>query len=378
MINRQSRYFDGESGVRLDIEVEMDTSAGHLRLCHDDFENGALIWPLERLRSLPDQAATNRLVLSLAQDHAVDSALIDTARLTLREPALIQQVHQHAPALNKRDMPEGYIGKVLTRVSLAVGAVVLMIFVILPGLANTLANYIPIEREVAWGKSVVQQMERFLGGTRAKGLTCSNPEGIAALDTMTMRLTQAGEMNYDLNVAVFNHGMVNAFAAPGGQIVLMRGLIEKAGGPDEVAAVLAHEIGHVEARDTTRAALRTAGSAGLLALVLGDFAGGSAVLVVAEYTLNASYTREAEGEADVFALNMMEAAGVDAGALGKFFDRLEGLEKALPDLPIYLSSHPDTKERAKDARAFAQRQGETTPILNDAEWQALRSICKTG
>jgi len=222
------------------------------------------------------------------------------------EGRLIAAVTRHAPNLGKRDIPEGMARKIVTRIGLAAGALVVMLFVILPAMANTLANYIPIEREVAYGKTVVGQMERLLGGTAAEGLSCSDAKGRAALDLMTERLTAPAEMNYDLNVAVFNHPMVNAFAAPGGQIVLMRGLIKEASGPDEVAAVLAHEIGHVEARDTTRAALRTAGSAGLLSMVLGDFAGGSGVLVVAEYTLNASYTREAEALADAFAHDMLD------------------------------------------------------------------------
>ena len=371
----KGRYFDGESGQRLNVEVELDPSARALRLRNPDLEQGGLIWPLDQLRRLADQADSTRMVLSLATDHSLDSGLIDTGRLTLEDADLIAAVEQRAHNLTRRDMPQGYLGKVVTRVGMALGAIAVMIFVILPSLANTLANYIPIEREVAWGKSVVGQMERFLGGTRAQGLTCSNPEGVAALDKMTAKLTAGADMNYDLNVGVFNHQMVNAFAAPGGQIVIMRGLIERAKFPGEVAAVLAHEIGHVEARDTTRAALRTAGSAGLLSLVLGDFAGGSAVVVVAEYTLNASYTREAEAQADVFALNMMQSASADAAALGTFFDRLADVERAMPDLPVYLSSHPDTKARAEAARIFAKNQRDTKPILNAEEWQALRNIC---
>ena len=158
----------------------------------------------------------------------------------------------------------------------------------------------------------------------------------------------------------------------------MRGLIDTAEGPDQVAAVLAHEIGHVEARDTTRNALRAAGSAGLLSLVIGDFAGGAAVVVVAEYTLNASYTREAEAQADLFALDMMAASGTNADALATFFDSLSGVETSMPDLPVYLSSHPETQDRADAARLFAQTQGQTTPILNDAEWAALQNICADG
>ncbi|MFL4469962.1 M48 family metallopeptidase [Tateyamaria armeniaca] len=370
------RFFDGESGQRLDVDLAVDTAADTLKLTHPDLPMGSQYWPLEAIRALADHARTDQLVLTLRADASLDSALIRTARLTLDDPDMISILTRLCPDLRRRDVARGTGRKVAIYAGSAVAAVVLMVFVILPAMANTLATLIPIEREVAYGKTVVRQMERFLGGKVAGGLACTDPAGRAALDKMTDRLTEAGDLQYDLNIAVFDHKMVNAFAAPGGQIVIMRGLIDRADSPDQVAAVLAHEIGHVEARDTTRNALRAAGSAGLLALVLGDFAGGSAVVVVAEYTLNASYTREAEAAADIFALNMLEASGTDAEALATFFDSLEGIQRTMPDLPVYLSSHPETTDRADAARAFAETQGRTSPILNDADWAALRNICK--
>lgn len=369
------RFFDGEGGQRLDVELSMDTAAQTLKLLHPDLPMGSQYWPLDAIRALADHARDDQLVLSLRADVSLDSALIQTARLTVSDPDMISMLTRLCPNLRRRDVARGTGGKIAMRVGLAVAALGVMIFVILPAMADTLATLIPIEREVAYGKTVVSQMERFLGGRADGGLTCTNEPGRVALQAMTNRLTEAGDLSYDLNVVVFDHEMVNAFAAPGGQIVIMRGLIDQAQSPDEVAAVLAHEIGHVEARDTTRNALRAAGSAGLLSLVLGDFAGGSAVVVVAEYTLNASYTREAEAAADVFALNMLAASGTDAAALATFFDSLEGIERTLPDLPIYLSSHPETVDRAEAARQFADTQGQTSPILRDSEWAALKTIC---
>lgn len=347
----------------------------YLRLSHPKLPNGTLRWPLHDLRKLLDHARTDQIILTLRSDTAVDSSLIETARLTVDDPDLIAQIETLCPDLTKRDLPEGSRRKILTCVGMAVGAVVLMIFVILPAMANTLAYIIPIKREVAYGKLVVRQMERFFGGSVAGELICSSPEGDAALAKMIARLTDTTPTEYELHVAVMRHDMVNAFAAPGGQIVLVEGLIEQANSPDEVAAVLGHEIGHVESRDATRGALRAAGSAGLLSMVFGDFAGGTAAVVIAEYTLNASYTREAEAQADTYARNMMNAANVSTRGMSDFFGSLGDLESKMPDLPIYLSSHPDTDERADMAAEFAQTQGATTPVLDDAEWVALRAIC---
>lgn len=375
MTSVSCRYYVGASGRRLDVDVTLEGSEW-LRLVHPELPDGSVDWPLTDLRKLQDQARTDQIVLTLRADAALDSALIEPARLTVDDPDLISKIDALCPDLNKRDLPDGTGRKVITRVGMAVAAVVLMIFVILPAMANTLAYVIPIKREVAYGKAVVRQMERFFGGSTAGELICSSPEGDAALAKMIARLTENTPTDYELNVSVMRHEMVNAFAAPGGQIVLVEGLIEQATSADEVAAVLGHEIGHVESRDATRGALRAAGSAGLLSMVFGDFAGGTAAVVIAEYTLNASYTREAEAEADTYAREMMDAAGVSTNGMSDFFRSLSDLDNEMPDLPIYFSSHPDTGERADQAADFAQVQGKTTPVLDDIEWDALRSICR--
>ncbi|WP_415921382.1 M48 family metallopeptidase [Tateyamaria sp. SN6-1] len=372
----RARFFDGEQGLRLDVDLQVDTAAETLRLTHPDLPMGSQYWPLWAIRALSDQAREDQMVLTLVADEALDSSLITTARLTVDEPEMISILTRLCPDLKKKDIARGTLRKVVTWTGGAVGALALMIFVILPAMANTLAAYIPIEREVAWGKTVVGGMERFLGGTGAGSLVCQNAEGLAALTAMTDRLTERSELEYELTIAVFDHPMVNAFAAPGGHVVLMRGLIEKADSPDEVAAVLGHEIGHVESRDVTRNALRSAGSAGLLSLVLGDFAGGGAAVLIAEWTLNASYTREAEAAADVYALEMLERSGTDASGMADFFDKIAHLQDRGGSMPAFLASHPDSHARAASARAFAenQRYG-TRPILSAREWTALQNIC---
>ncbi|MEP4197980.1 MAG: M48 family metallopeptidase [Aliishimia sp.] len=368
------RYFDGEAGQRFDVEVAVEPNQELLILSHPDLPADRIHWPLDALRALRDGARNDQITLSLRAARSDDSALIDVARLTISDEIAIEQLKRFTPNLMKRDLPKGTAWRITSRIGLAVGALVAMIFVILPAMANTLADIIPIEREIRWGKSIVAQMERFLGASELGELACSSPEGDAALAVMVDRLTHGTKTVYDLDVAVFDHEMVNAFAAPGGQVVLMRGLIDEAGSADEVAAVLGHEIGHVEARDATRNTLRATGSAGLLSLVLGDFTGGSIAVLLAEATLSASYTREAEEAADVFALEMLDTANVSTNGMAQFFDTI-GKSGGHIHLPEYLSSHPATDGRAEAARDFATGQGETSPILADAEWQALQAIC---
>ncbi len=101
----------------------------------------------------------------------------------------------------------------------------------------------------------------------------------------------------------------NAFAIPGGQIYVFEGLIDTARDADELAGVLAHEIGHVAHRDGTRAVLQGAGLSFLFGMLLGDFVGGGAVVLAAKSVLQSSYSRDVEAAADVYGVGLMQKAG---------------------------------------------------------------------
>ena len=169
--------------------------------------------------------------------------------------------------------------------------------------------------------------------------------------------------------------MVNAFALPGGYVVFFRGLIEKAEEPEEVAAVFAHEVGHIAARDPTRIALRSAGSIGVLGLLLGDFAGGAVVLFLAERIIQADYTQEAEGAADTFAHKVLLAADLPPSAIATFFERLDAENDEDAGLMAHFMTHPALGDRIAAARAAEPADAEFRPLLTPQEWSALQSIC---
>ncbi len=368
----KARLFDGETAQEHRVILNaLHRDQIYVQISGDTLDT-PLEWPVKDLRALRDQSDGSRLVLSYRRD-TDDEAPRDPARLIVTDPDWLAWLHVTHDDLFTRDLHKGTWRKVITRSAMAVAAVVLMLFVILPRMADTLADILPIERETAFGKSVTAQMERFLGGKTIGALHCSNEKGQAALERMMARLSQGADLQYDINITVFDHEMLNAFAAPGGQIVLMRGLLEQAGSADAVAAVLAHEIGHVESRDATRGALRSAGSAGLLSLVLGDFSGGTAVLLIAEHAFQASYTREAESAADVFAIEMLNKAQVSSDGMAQFFDLIGG-EGGL-ELPEYFSTHPASDGRAVRARRNSDDQDVTRPVLSESDWQDLLTIC---
>ena len=141
----------------------------------------------------------------------------------------------------------------------------------------------------------------------------------------------------------------NAFALPGGTIVLLDELVDTADHDDEVLAVLAHEIGHVRERHTLRQVLQTSAAGVLVAAVVGDVLSlSSYAAALPAFLLDARYSRAFEVEADVFGLALMDRAGIDRAHFVNLLTRLEK-EHGGGSLPGFLSTHPRAEERGRAA-----------------------------
>jgi len=197
------------------------------------------------------------------------------------------------------------------------------------------------------------------------GQACRAPAGGRALDDLARRLSPAGR---PMRVEVIDLPVVNAVALPGGRILLFRGLIDEAASPDEVAGVLAHEIGHVEHRHVMVALVRRFG----LGLLVGS--GGS----TAEYgqvLLESRYGRAAEGEADGYAIDHLVKAGISPAATARLFERLGRDEPTMPRPFLYLASHPPSAERQRRFDAATKRVPHPWPSLGPAAWHAVGAMC---
>jgi predicted Zn-dependent protease len=251
-------------------------------------------------------------------------------------------------------------------------AAVLYLWVI-PFAASLVAERVPVEWEERLGRTVMDRLAPVAE-------RCTEPEGIRQLDAMVARLTATiPDSPYTIRVAVVDAKAVNAFAAPGGYVVLFRGLIENAGTPDQVAGVLAHEIQHVVRRHVTRALVQQASAGLLLTALTGDASGALVFGVEAARMLGTlRYSRRNEDEADVEGLRMLQAAGIDPAAMIAFFESLRRKDLKLPEALRYLSTHPTTEERIARLRALtATTPVPPTPALTAEGWAALRAVCPT-
>ena len=364
-LEAEARYFDGQSANPVDVAV----SFGGRSLVIVGMDDRAIAhWPLATLRSLGDPAEAT---VQLVPDHASDE------RVVLQDREMIEAISKVCPNLYHRHVDKPVLRRAAFWTVGAIASVVLILLVLIPTLADQLAEYIPPEREQALGDAVAEQLGDLLAlQTSERPALCTEPSGTTALTLMTRRVSPEDELPYPLRVNVIDHGLVNAVALPGGRILLFRGLIENAQSPEEVAGILAHEIGHVVNRDPTRGVLRAAGTAGIIGLLLGDIFGATVLAAASDAILNASHQREAETLADEMAYRLLGDAELPVTPFANFFDRLHEEHGDSTGPFRYLASHPDLSGRAARALA-ADRIGNGTfvPVLVDRDWLALQNIC---
>lgn len=169
---------------------------------------------------------------------------------------------------------------------------------------------------------------------------------------------------------------LNAFALPGGHIVVFTGLLDKLDTPGQLAALLAHEGTHVERRHSTRMVARSLAGGLFLSLLVGD---ANAVVAVAADNANTlrnmGYGRGLETESDTLGQRRMLEAGVDPQGMVALLEILEHEAQDMPEALAFLSSHPLTTERIRVAEAQAAQlgaPGETPPAIT-ALFAAVRT-----
>ena len=362
-----ARYFDGRLAQRRQVFVSLDAQNRRL-IIHDHSGAELDIWPLETLRRLHDDAGIGLVLRSGAVDPG-------EARLVLSNARAIAAIKAACPNLSKTTVAGRTWGKIAVWLGASATALALMIFGIVPALAGRLAVFIPPEREARVGSAVLRQIELISSKEEAGVWHCTNPKGQAALEHMVQALQHGQEFPYAIQVGVVDHKMINAFALPGGHIIVMRGLIEMSETPEQLAAVMAHELGHVAQRDPIVQALRAAGTAGLLSLVLGDATGGTVLALIGERLITAKNSRDVEARADDFALAQLAKAGVSPEALAEFFELLLQQMRD-PDFDMgWISSHPPSVLRAAHARAAVQTAQNYNKSVSSEEWQAIQQIC---
>jgi predicted Zn-dependent protease len=349
-----ARFYDGEH-AREHAALLRITAAG-LQIEAPDITRR--LWPLSRLILI--SRAQSPVALRLSHESEPG------ARLVIDDPALIKALDEAAPhlsgAINYQRIARK-AGWVAAGIALLIGIGYLVL-----ALAPQQIAYLLPE---SWRDKLGDQLEASFVEDAKLCAGSDHP----VLRKLAARLVEGSDEAPPFMLKVYDMRMVNAFALPGGHLVVTGDLIKTADNADEVAAVVAHEVGHAAHRHPEAQIVRAMG----LQVVLGMISGGGSDTVSGLAGLLAvlRYSREAEREADAFAQQLMIDVRIDPLALARFFEKMKTLagEDGGGLLGGLLSTHPVTDERIAAIKPLPE--GVTAaPVLSDADWQALRDICK--
>jgi len=204
---------------------------------------------------------------------------------------------------------------------------------------------IPVEWEQKLGEAAYQD---FLGGHTV----VKEGPAVDAVKEMVRRLTdQIPDDPYRFDVTVVRSDVVNAFALPGGYVVVFTGLLQKAESGEEVAGVLSHEFNHVLQRHGLERVVKQVGVMTVLSILLGDQRGliGLTRQISGEL-LTLKFGRAQETEADVTGLRLLRRAKIDSSGLVRFFERMAEQQREPIEM---LSTHPVSAARVERLKAEA-------------------------
>ena len=261
----------------------------------------------------------------------------------------------------------------------AVACLVLyLVYRSIPHIAIASLQSIPISVDEQLGKLSASQMDH--GGTEIH-----DPRIVEPIQSIVQKLS-ASQQNtsedlFEFDVHIIKSDIQNAYALPGGYIVLYTGLIEHSSSPEQIAGVLAHEMAHVTERHGLIKVMETAGISAIIALFIGDVEGiislGAQLL---SYSTVNSYSRDSETQADEVGCKTMYDANINPTGMIDFFGKLESNDdiesEIIKNMPTWMQSHPKHQERITHIQAildsYPQKEYQSLDIDFEALQQAIQ------
>jgi Zn-dependent protease with chaperone function len=236
------------------------------------------------------------------------------------------------------------------------GLLVLLYLLLVPWLSQKLASRVSVKTEQQLGDAVYGALS--LSGQEDAKASAVLTEFFRAMDVPTA---------YDIKITVVNDNVVNAFALPGGRIVVYKALLKQVRSYPELAALLSHEFIHINNKHSTKSIFRNLGSKVFLGLLFGRFGTVTNIVVNhADNLKNLKYSRSLEKEADKEGLKILTQRNISPKGFEDLFLNLKGSAPA-SSLPEFLDSHPDIDKRIRYIREAAQN----APVAEDETLKAI-------
>jgi Zn-dependent protease with chaperone function len=322
---------------------------------------GAFLVAPERITLRSGGFDGRQWLIAWAAQEGTYSALLQSeealeAFIQLAPPELARQLHQ---VRTTRSRSTRSFWLILAALALLALLTLGLLWTNADRLSRWAVSHISVEQEMRLGE---------LGYARLRPTLKLIEQGPVATAVTAIGKRLSGESIYPYRFHVAVDPAINAYALPGGHIIVNTGLLQAADSAAEVAGVLAHEISHVELRHTLRNLMHGMGWRAILGVATGDFSGGYWGDMAARLA-NLGYSRELETEADRDGLEILRRARVAPHGMELFFVKLSQRQT---DLPALLSSHPADGDRLAALRAAIARQPLDDLYPLHIDWESVK------
>lgn len=369
-----ARFYDGlVSRVhQTHLRYERDEQGGRLLVLDAVSEITLADWPAENLYLVP--ARRDEIRIGAEGEN-------DGARVVVTGAEHIGRIRATLPLLAQRQKQERGRQVRLAALSTMALAVVIAAYIFgVPLIATRVVQLVPPGWEDGIGQTVASQIEASLGDESGLELCDPDPQSLAnrAIARFVDAALEGVGTPFAPEMRVVRSDVPNAFAVPGGRIYFFSALLNAARTPDEFAAVLAHELGHVVHRHGMEQLVSTAGTGLLVGFILGDMTGISVAAGLGATLIDSRFSREAEHEADRFAADVAQRLDFQPWALANLIGRVSR-DSAFDRALALFNTHPLTDERLAALTRLGQERpkGLEAPFTPD-EWQAIRTMCIGG
>jgi hypothetical protein len=354
-------FFDGQTATDRPVTVRLD--AGGVSFSGDGV--ALTRWPYSAVTPVDPFIAGRPLRLA--------SSLAPGARLVIADDAFNAELIAQARHL-RGGANVGRLARLMAWIFGGLALVALATYITMQFAPKPIAFMLPDK----WRHRVGEQIEASM--TEGAKL-CANPRGMQAMSAMMARITEGNPDLPPVQIRAYDIPIMNAFAMPGERIVMTAELIRRAGRPEEVAGVLAHELGHVVNRHSEAQLVRVTGMQILFAIVTGG-GGGDTISQMAGLAAILSYSRAAEEEADNYAIAAMTASAIDPDGLKTFFEKVLAEEKSgggktFGQVGQIFATHPGTEERISHIPPLPEGVV-ARPVMSEEKWKDLKGICGSG
>lgn len=365
-----ARYEDGLVANIIPVTLDAENLGATGALLLRDPATHAILqrWPLADIRLVHGRKSELRLGATSQPAGA---------RLIVTGPADIAQIRAMLPALDGLQRIEFSrqirIGAIAT---LALACVILAYLFGVPLLASRLVNYVPPDWERQMGDTVADQMEAGLKASNDFAICDTDPNSLANRAIARFGAAALGTGSpFSLDIKVVRTSIANAFALPGGRVYFFSALLDRAETPDEFAGVLAHEIGHVVHRHSMEGLISSAGTGALVGFILGDMTGISVAAGLGSTLIDTHFSREAESQADAYAVEVASRLDFQPAALADLLSRVAEDDDFAKALALF-NTHPLTETRRQHLEALTRVQpAGLEPPFTAAEWTAIKTMC---